>query len=272
MSVSTASSGLAPTGLAEDQLQHFSEHGWVLLEGVVDRDLCRACIDAIDGLGSRLRGFEPDRFGATGYGEPHMFHPVFLEPYTVPGLVEAIGQLVGHPEPRYMNALATIADPLPPADREGLLDPSVWAWHRDIPRVTARPGAGPVDHPVVNAAMYFVPVAPEHGVTAFLDGSHRLDAEWEEEEDIYAAVGDRFSVVQPTAEAGSVVLFAATLLHAARPVLSEQRRYATFNWLGAPWMTNNRAVAPHLLERLADERLRSLFRPAEELEWAAVFE
>jgi hypothetical protein len=260
MAVSTARSRLAPTGLYEHQLQHFADHGWVVIEGVIDPDACRRCIDATERMRSRLAGFTPNEVGSTGFVEPHMYDAAFIETYTTPGLVEAIGQLMGVPEPRYLHGLATIADPLPPADRDRLRDPSTWEWHRDGPRVPAPQGTAPTDHAIVNAAMYFVPVSAEHGVTAFLDGSHKLDGHWPDEGKVWADVGDRFEVVQPTADAGSIVLFAGATLHAATPVLSDQRRFATFNWHGAPWVVSTRGRQPYLLERYDDERLRSLFR------------
>jgi hypothetical protein len=272
MSASIIASALAPTGLSDEQREHFDEHGWVLLEGVIDADVRRDCVAAIDELPRRLRGFEPDAFGVAGYGEPHMFHPVFLEPYTIPGLLEAVGQLVGHPEPRYMNSLATIATPYAGADREAVQDPSRWAWHRDIPPVTMPSSirATPTRQPVVTVAMYFVPVSPEHGVTGFLDGSHTFERHWFDEGEIWGDIGDRFPVVQPTAAAGSIVIFSSGLVHSGRPVLSDQTRYATFNWFGAPWLENSRRVKPYLIERYADDKLRSLFRPPPEHEFSAL--
>jgi ectoine hydroxylase-related dioxygenase (phytanoyl-CoA dioxygenase family) len=133
-------------------------------------------------------------------------------------------------------------------------------------------GNPPTDYPIVNAAMYFVPISSDHGVTAFLDGSHKLNGHWPDEEKIWGEVGDRFEVVQPTADVGSIVLFSGATLHAARPVLSEQRRYATFNWFGTPWMVSPRSVKPYLLERHADERLRSLFRDPPSHEFLAILD
>jgi hypothetical protein len=271
VSTSTTASKLATTGLSEDQREHFEKHGWVLLEGAIDAHLCQACIAAIAELPARLRGFEPDSFGARGYGEPHMFHSVFLDTYKIPGLLEAVGQLVGHPAPRLMDSLATIATPFAGGDG-ALLEPSRWAWHRDIPPVTMPPstGATATPHPAVTVAMYFVPVSPEHGVTAFLDGSHTVERHWFDEGEIYGDIGDQFEVVQPSAPAGSIVIFSAGLVHAGRPVRSDQTRYATFNWLAAPWLDNGRRVNPYLIERYADDKLRSLFRSPPEHDWSAL--
>ncbi len=51
----------AHTGLSEEQLVHFSEHGWVLLEAVLDEDACQAYIRALDRCSERRVSVEPRR-------------------------------------------------------------------------------------------------------------------------------------------------------------------------------------------------------------------
>jgi hypothetical protein len=265
-------SGLAATGLTESQLLHFTEHGWVLVESAIDPDLCRRCINAIDGIHARYTvgpsGYDSDRGYSWGYREPQMLDPTFFDTYTIPGFHEAVSQLVGHPKPRYLSSTAALhlPDPERTIDRASLLDRRSWGWHRDHrPKeliVTHETDPRLVNALMINAAMYFVPISPEDGVTAFLDGSHRYAGpDFASDLDVYEGVGEQFTTVQPTGAAGSIVFFCEALFHTATNVLSEQTRYTTFNWLGAPWFAReDNGRTPYWHDRFTNERLLSLFR------------
>lgn len=242
-----APSVLNRDGLSREQLLHFAEHGWVVLERVIDPDLCRACREADLRMIDKLAHGEThafDRGNSTKFRDPHMHEPVFYELYKIPGLLAAARQLIGHEKVRYIQSITVITDP----DHERHTRPDVvndrraWGWHRGFrPQDILRPhetDAKLINSSVIGIGMYFVPTAPEHGVTALMDKSHRHDGRWEHTHDVYDDARDRFEVIQPTtAEVGSIVMFSEALLHTRAPVLSEQRRFAYFTFIAVPWFS-----------------------------------
>jgi ectoine hydroxylase-related dioxygenase (phytanoyl-CoA dioxygenase family) len=266
-----APSTLDRDGLTREQHRHFSEHGWVLLEGVVQPDLCQAIRDATERLVGRFTcgpTRDPDdRANTTAYRDAHMHDPVFYELYRIPGLLAAARQLVGHARLRHMNSFSVITHP----DRARVTNPELandrrmWGWHRSFrPKDIIRPhDTDPqlINSSMLTTAMFFTPVSPEHGVTAFLDRSHTYPGPiLERDEETWDTIGDRFDVVQPTAPAGSVVMFSESTVHAPAPIFSEQRRFAHFVWMAVPWF-HRFGREPYLDDYFADEDLRDLFAP-----------
>jgi hypothetical protein len=259
-------------GLSRDQQLHFAEHGWILLDQAVDPELSRACREASERLIGRLtcgRTRDPsDRGNTMAYREAQLLEPVFYELFKTPGLLAAARQLIGHDKIRHLQAITTIIDP----DHERNTQPEVvkdrrnWGWHRCFcPKNIITPhdtDAQLIHSSMLNVATYFVPISPEHGVTALLDKSHTYEGRWKTDQGAYHELGDRLEVVQPTAGAGSVILFSEAVMHAAAPVLSEQRRFAHFAWLGVPWF-NRWGQEPYLQPYFADEGVRDLFAPCE---------
>src|SRR5882672_6480201 len=131
-----ATSTLGQDGLSRDQLLHLAEHGWVLLEDVIDPDLCRACCDAGGRMETNLTSGrtkdESDRGNTLGYREPHMHDPVFFELYKIPGLLAAARQIVGYDDIRYIESLMTIVSPDQErhTNLEVVNDRRSWGWHR----------------------------------------------------------------------------------------------------------------------------------------------
>jgi len=264
-----APSTLGQDGLSRDQLLHFAKHGWVLLEDVIDPDLCRACCDAGRRMEANLTSGrtkdDSDRGNTLGYREPHMHDPVLFELYKIPGLLAAARQIVGYDDIRYIESLMTIVSP----DRERhtnlemVNDRSTWGWHRAYrPKdIVTRHDTDPqlINSAMVSLAMYFVPVSPEHGMTALLDKSHEFD----EISESYNDFADRYEFVQPTAGAGSIMMFTEALLHTPAPVLSDQRRFAYFTFLAVPWFYRCGEV-PFAHSAFADEGLRGIFAPSVE--------
>lgn len=266
------SSRLDQDGLSRDQLLHFAEHGWLLLDRAIDPDLSRACCEASERLVGRLtcgptRDPE-DRGNTTAYRDAHLLEPVFYDLFKTPGLLRAARQIIGHDKIRHLQAFTTIIDP----DRERNTRPEVvndrrsWGWHRCFcPKNVITPhDTDPqlINSSMLNVASYFVPISPEHGATALLDKSHKQEGRWSTSKEMYDELGDRFEVVQPTAGPGSIILFSEAVFHSSGPVLSEQRRFAHFAWLGVPWF-NRWGQEPYLQGYFADTDLRDLFAPCE---------
>lgn len=267
-----APSALEQDGLSRDQQLHFAEHGWVHIEGVIDPDLCRACVEASERLPELLtsgRTKEPeDRGNVIAFRDPHLIDPVFYELYKSPGMLEAARQLIGHDKIRNVQSLTLITRPDPERHTrpEVVNNRRTWGWHRSHrPRNVIMPHEDDpklIRSSLLTIGMYFVPISPEHGATAFLDGSHRYEGAWTKGHDIYDEASDRFDLVQPSGGVGSITLFSEALLHSSAPVLSDQHRYALFAFLAVPWF-NRWGIEPHLQPYFADQRLRELFAPCE---------
>lgn len=264
-----APSTLGQDGLSREQLLHFAEHGWVLLENVIGLDLCQACCDAGKRMETNLTSGrtkdDSDRGNTLGYREPHMHDPIFLELYKIPGLLTAARQIVGYDDIRYIESLMTIVSP--DQDRHGNLDVvndrAKWGWHRAYrPKdIVSRHDTDPqlINSAMVSMAMYFVPVSPLHGMTALLDKSHEFNGISEN----YNDFANHYEFIQPTAGAGSIMMFTEALLHTPAPVLSEQRRFAFFTFLAVPWFYRCGEV-PFASAAFAHEGLRGIFAPSVE--------
>lgn len=264
------SATLSHDGLSQEQQWFFAEHGWVLLEQVIDSGLCRAAREATENMLDRVTcgtTTDPtDRGNTRALRDAHQLEPAFYELYRIPGLLAAARQLIGHQKIRCVQSFTAMTDP----DQDRHTRPDLvgdrrsWGWHRSFcPRDIIRPH--PTDPELINSAMiaigmYFVPIAPEHGMTALFDTSHRYEGGWSESHQIYDEVGDRLDFVQPAAGMGSIVMFSEATLHSPAPVLSEQRRFAHFAFLAVPWFNRN-GHEPYLHAYLADDDLRELFAP-----------
>jgi hypothetical protein len=270
MATSIASSTLGPSGLTEDQRLHFAEHGWVVVEAVLNQDQCDHYIDSVDYTLGKLAAsggsYAKYTLGTRrGFMEPHLRDARFADIYETPGLLEAAGQLIGSPDVRYSNSIVVATTPAPgrESDRDALTDPSTLTWHRDHrPRWNILEDEHDprfVNSSVISVVAFFTPMSQEDGATALLDGSHRMDGPWNNTPDVWAALRDRCPVVYPAAPAGSIVLFSESLVHSATMVLSERTRYAHFSWLHATWMAHDGGKPPHLIERYASERIKQFF-------------
>jgi hypothetical protein len=267
MTVSLAESRLAPDGLTGDQLRHFADHGWVVLDSVLDEDTCQRCIEAIEYTVNRLKhSTKTNPTHHRAFLKAHLYHPRFIDLYGTPGLIPAQRQLIGVRSPRLLESLATTEPPHPDRHTRGdeLRDPLTWGWHRDFrPRWNILPHESDpqlINSLVVSVAFYFTPPSPDGGATALLDGSHRHEGPYDTE--LYKQLREQCEIVQPTAGPGTIAMFTESLLHSAVPVLGEERRYVSFAFFGAPWFGGDPELPPLFqATRILDEDVAGLFAP-----------
>jgi Phytanoyl-CoA dioxygenase (PhyH) len=267
MTASLAESRLARDGLSANQLRHFADHGWVVLDSVLDEDTCGRYRDAIEYTVNRLKHSTAEAATHRAFVQAHLYHPLFIDLYGTPGLIPALRQLIGVREPRLLDARAVTDAPHP--GRQGredeLRDPLTWGWHRDFrPRWNILPHESDprlINSLVVTVAFYFTPPSPDRGATALLDGSHRHEGPYGIE--LYKQLRDSCEIVQPSAGAGTIVIFSESLLHSTTRVLADEPRYASFAFFGPPWFGGDAELQPPFQpDRMLDAEIAALFAPS----------
>jgi hypothetical protein len=225
--------------LTLEQRRHFTDHGWVLLEGVLTSEQCQAYIDAIDRMARTTKslGLFQDGPDLRSFDNLHLCDPIFLEWFKLPGIMAANRQLMGA-DLRLQSTIAHIKSPHPDRhtrERE-LRNPDTWGWHRGLrPKWLVVPDDQ--DPSLINVAFtnnitYLTDVEPGNGSTAILDGSHRLDGD-------YNSLKGQCPVIAEPAKAGSVLLFTEALIHSGVPILSEKTRYNFYYEFVVPWFTSH---------------------------------
>lgn len=257
--------------MTDEQQLHFAEHGWVVLENILDEAQRSDYIRALDRCAIERGGLEVyphlQRFDPT-----ILFDHIFLDWLKLPEVLEANRQIIGT-RIRATEFFGVITEPHVDrvAKRAELVDPELWGWHRGFrPRLALLPHE--TDERFVNCLYttnisYLTDVSAGDGSTAVLDGSHRLEGTWQELIEVCP-------MIQPSVAAGDVLIIAETLIHAGLPIVSERTRYALFYCFVPPWFANwpGYDVPPVLLQTLADEGLRELLGPpnygGQRPEWA----
>ncbi len=241
------------------QLEHFADHGWVLVEDVFDDARCAAFRAGLDRMARTRRHGQPGDPETTVLEHAVFDDPLFLEWLREPAIIEANRQCL-EGEARFQGDNAFIKQPHPDrATRAAeLSDPERWGWHRG-----QRPKHGTFvadeDPRLIRAAFlnnitYLTPVGPGDGATAILDGSHRHEGD-------FATLRHRLPIVQPAARAGSVLLFTECLIHAGTPILSERIRYCQFHGFIPRFAWPPPVPPPILYAQIIDDGLRSLLAP-----------
>lgn len=256
-------STLEVTGLASEQLTHFAEHGWVLLDSVLDGDQCRAYIEALEEDVAYHCDPDWDTEDVRWLPNLHLHGTRYLRWFELPGMMEVTRQLIGVEKPRVSTSLGVVTNPHPErhARRDELMNPDSWEWHREFGRPRnglLADGAGWHGGVTSLGSITFLSgAAQETGATAALDGSHRLEGD-------YASLKARCPVVQAEGPPGSVFFFTETLLHTNVPIVSENTRYVLINHFIIPWLARatTAEVPPGWAKGLRDDRLRSLYAPA----------
>jgi hypothetical protein len=255
--------------LTYDERSHFSDHGWVLLDGIFSEDQCRAYIGAMDHFARTRRSTDPSAAKGlidemTYVDNLVLYDDIFLEWLKAPGILDANRQLIGAGV-RLAHSHAHIKTPHPDrttrraelANYEGNKE----SWHREL-----RPKWGTFAHDedsrlvnctYLNNITYLTPVEPGDGGTAVLDGSHRLEGD-------YRSLKSSCPVREMTAPAGSVLIFTESLIHSGRPILSENTRYNMYYGFVPPWYNvwPGFDVPDLIVDAIADEELRDILRPS----------
>ena len=265
--------GLNDDGLTREQLSHFAEHGWLVLEKVLSTTECTEYIDALEACFGLL-DHSSEALGYPGrqIQSPACHSAFFLKWFKIPGLLAAHRQIIGMNEIRLgdQKAVTNVPHPGRRSDAERLRDWTGWDWHRDfMPKWGLRRDDADTDlinSLSVTSATFLTPASPEHGSTALLDASHLEDG-------TKPALGDGSRIVRITAAPGSIILFSECLWHATVPVFAEEPRYVLFSWMTAPWLALDPEMSMSPLpyaSRLADSEIRSLFSAPRPLDFGGL--
>jgi Protein involved in biosynthesis of mitomycin antibiotics/polyketide fumonisin len=233
-------------GLTAAQRFHFEAYGYVLLEKYLSPDEVGAMKDAL----YRLRA-DPDKKAKGIYlnaDKPHIIHmghlveydPALLGYAVHPRLLPLVEEVVGG-EVRLEETEAIInrrnPDLAPAALQRG-------GSGRVLPsgfHTGTRPGWGTYTERdrfhclFVKTLAYLTDVGPGDGGTAVIPGSHRT--QWPEREMIAAAMEDPDRLIrQIEAPAGSVLLFAESLIHSTTEILTDKERVIIVSGYTPPMM------------------------------------
>ena len=245
--------------LTYDGLLHFSEHGWVLEEDVLNTKQIESYKSALDKQAQYLRAiFHTDDDEITNIDCMVNFDPIFREWIMIPQVLEANRQLMGA-QIKYEVSHAMIKKPHPDrrSRREELTDPDKMGWHRGL-----RPKWGVFPHDedpklinctFLNNITYLTDVAAGDGGTMVLDGSHKMEGSYE-------TLKEKCPIFELTALAGSILHFSETLLHSGVPILSENIRYTMFYGFTPSWYVNwpGSEVPQFVIDSVKDDELRGI--------------
>lgn len=260
--------------LTPAQRLHFDVYGYVLLESVLTTDEITHMKQAI----YRLKA-EPDLAAHRVYvnkQDEHMFHvghvveydPTLLDYASHPRLIPLVKEIVGG-SIRLEETEAIINR------RNPLFTPSNHNHRRILPtgfHTGTRHGWGTymANHHFhclfVKTLAYLTDVGPDDGGTAVIPGSHRL--EWKEREIIDAALTDETLIHQVEAKAGSVLLFAESLVHSTTEVRSDRERVVLISGYTPPMMREwpGTDISPTFIATLPEE-IRPLISGSESWHW-----
>lgn len=236
----TSTTVTRPT-LSAAQRLHLDVYGFVLLEKVLAADEIARMKDAL----YRLRA-EPDPTSCGVYlnqNTDHFFHvgnlvefdPALLEYAAHPKLIPLVEEFVGG-RVRIEETEAII-------NRRDPNSPSLTASKRVEPlgfHTGTQHGWGTYDQDhhfhclFVKTLAYLTDVGPDDGGTAVIPGSHRLSLPVQDI--IAAAAEDERLVHQVEANAGSVLLFAESLVHSSTAIRSERERVVLISGYTPPMM------------------------------------
>jgi hypothetical protein len=267
----------APGALTPAQRLHFDVYGFVLLDQVLASDevaRMKAALYRIKGMSDaelHARRIYFRRRGDWFFHAGHLleFDPALLEfaihPRLIPLVEDAVGGAV-----RIEETEAIINRRDPDADVEALrrrrFNPT--GFHTGT-----RHGWGTYEEQhnfhclFVKTLAYLTDVGPEDGGTMLIPGSHRLSRP--QPEIIAAALADPERLLyQVQARAGSVLLFAESLIHSTTQIISDRERVILVTGYTPPmlleWPGNE--VSPEFVESLP-EHVRPLVSGSDSWHW-----
>ncbi len=263
-----------PSRLSRAQRYHFDAYGYVLLESVLTPD-------EVERMKAALYAMKADpelarkRVYTRGHGDHHTqfghlveYDPALLEYAAHPRLLPLVEDVVGGTV-RLEETEAIINRRNPAADLNALKE------RRCTPtgfHTGTRHGWGTYFERerfhclFVKTLAYLTDVGPGDGGTALIPGSHKMT--WPQREMIQAASEDERLIRQIEAPAGSVLLFAESLIHSTTEILTERERVILVAGYTPPmfreWMGNE--ISPEFVESLP-ENLRPLISGSDCWRW-----
>jgi hypothetical protein len=216
--------------LTPAQRFHFDVYGYVLLENILAPDEIAAIKDAL----YRIKA-DPDREAKGIYCNSDLGHhlhtghvveydPALLHYAVHPKLIPLVEDVVGGAV-RLEETEAIINHRDPNADIEELRrrKTTPLGFHTGTRHGWGTYTENTRFHSIfVKTLAYLTDVGPDDGGTAVIPGSHKMS--WPEKEMIAAALADPKLITQVVAPAGSVLLFAESLIHSTTAILSDKER------------------------------------------------
>jgi ectoine hydroxylase-related dioxygenase (phytanoyl-CoA dioxygenase family) len=228
-----------------ESLSEFSNHGYVVLEGLLEPERADDLYSAFDdlplgGSPSSVPGAAPGRLQANE--RALVRDPRFLDVVTEPVLLEAVEAALGDD----VHLLAYEAIEIPPGGGKQR------DWHSDFHFPTEAPL-------VVNVGIYLQDMADERGPLYVVPGSHLWNREPSEAEVEAKVPGEvKLSLVR-----GSAVVFHGRLWHTGSRNASAAPRRALFPYFGQKWINRMddfyRLPLPDTILGSDDPVLRRLF-------------
>jgi hypothetical protein len=271
---------MTPT-LTPTQRFHFDTYGYVLLENVLTGDEVARMKDAL----YRMKA-DPNRKQKRVYGNPksdyHIlmgnlvaYDPALLEYAAHPKLIPLIEEVVGG-KVRLEETEAIINRRAPDVTDEKLATRRIHptGFHRGT---TPTWGCYVEEHKFhcifVKVLAYLTDVGPNDGGTSVIPGSHR--STWKKEDIIQAALNDPTEglIHQIEAKAGSVLLFAESLIHSTTHIKSDIERVILVAGYTPPmlreWSGNE--VDPEFIATLPED-IRPLISGSDNWAWKRKYE
>lgn len=267
--------------LTLSQRFHFDAYGYVLLEGVLTADEVAQMKAAL----YRMKA-DPNREAKRVYanvrGEHHIlmgnlveYDPALLAYAAHPKLVPLVEEIVGGAV-RLEESEAIINRRDPGVDQATLLSRQKHptGFHRGTtPTWGCYYEADQFHCLFVKTLAYLTDVGPDDGGTCVIPGSHRMT--WKKELMTRAALEDESEklIHQIEAKAGSVLLFAESLIHSTTLIKSDIERVILVSGYTPPmlreWMGNE--VRPEFVQTLP-EAIRPLISGSDQWKWRRNYE
>jgi hypothetical protein len=265
--------------LTPAQRFHFDVYGYVLLEGILSTDEVGQIKDAL----YRIKA-DPDRKAKGVYGDPrgdHHLHigrlveydPALLHYAAHPKLIPLVEDVVGGAV-RLEETEAIINRRDPHADIEDLRrrKSTPLSFHTGTRHGWGTYTENDRFHAIfVKTLAYLTDVGPEDGGTAVIPGSHKMS--WSEKEMISAAMSDPKLITQIVAPAGSVLLFAESLIHSTTAIISDNERAIIVAGytptMMRPWDGNE--LSPGFIETLPED-IKPLISGSDNWNWRRNYE